>query len=67
MSLWHIDSDGLATTVDTRIGAKLWIVGSDSQEIFSKSGLLLSKGFDIDSMPLLFRTEAILLTPKTRL
>ncbi|KAF9527083.1 hypothetical protein CPB83DRAFT_895515 [Crepidotus variabilis] len=67
MTFWHIDSDGLATTVDIRTGEKLWIAATGDQEQYSKLGLLLSNDFDIDRPPKNFDTEAILLTKNTRL
>lgn len=66
-TFWHIDSDGLGTTIDVRTGEKLWIVGRGSPEDFSALGLLLSNAFEIDTPPQSFDTEAILLTEKTRL
>ncbi|KAF9529560.1 hypothetical protein CPB83DRAFT_852312 [Crepidotus variabilis] len=67
MSLWHIDSDGLGTTIDVRVGEKLWIVGSDEEDKFNRLGLLLSDTFDLDVPPQSFATKAILLTANTRL
>ena len=66
-TFWHIDSDGLATTVDVRTGSKLWVAASDKAEKFTTLGTLLSTGFDLDEPPRDFETEAILLTPRTRL
>ena len=67
MTLWHIDSDGLGTTVDVRAGEKLWFIGSDERKKFNHIGVFLSKKFELDAPPRGFSTEAILLTPKTRL
>lgn len=65
---WHIDCDGFGTYIDTQAGQKWWVVARPREASGLASTSFFSEKFDLDGDNTdLCITEAILLTPGTRL
>lgn len=60
-SLFHLDVNGLATTVRVLVGSKLWFIGTSHPHNFENIGWLTSGTFDLGSRPQDFKLEMILI------
>ena len=65
---WHIDCDGFGTYIDTQAGQKWWILARSREACGLSDTSFFTERFDLDGdNGDLWISEAILLTPGTRL
>lgn len=60
-SMFHLDANGLATTIRVLVGSKLWFVGSNHPHNFENIGWLTAGEFALDRAPKDFKLEMILI------